>query len=200
MKHCQAFRSALRAAVILTLIAAAAPATAQVTIPASSADWIREVDQADANFGSHVASAGDVDGDGFDDVLVGASGFDGAFIDSGRVFLYAGGASGLSTTPSWSFDGDRPGAFLSRALGDVNGDGFHDVDGDGFDDLLVPERPVSETAAPMGHVLIFGGSASGLGALPTGILEHEQQDGGFGTAAGSAHQCDHDALRPAAKT
>ncbi len=47
-------------------------------------------------FGSAVAGAGDVNGDGYDDIIVGAKGFD---HDTGKVYIYHGGPSGLNETP-----------------------------------------------------------------------------------------------------
>ncbi|MFC1654166.1 integrin alpha [Myxococcota bacterium] len=97
------------------------------TIPAwsSSGD-----DNADSNFGYSVSSAGDVNGDGFDDVIVGASSYDTTNTNAGKAYLYLGSDTGLSTTPSWISSGDDQasawyGSSVSSA-GDVNGDGFDD--------------------------------------------------------------------------
>ena len=49
------------------------------------------------SFGYSVASAGDVNGDGFADVVVGA--YDDTSVDCGHAYVYLGGAGGLSTTP-----------------------------------------------------------------------------------------------------
>ncbi len=46
-------------------------------------------------FGSAVAGAGDVNGDGYDDIIVSAKGFD---HDTGKVYIYHGGPSGLNET------------------------------------------------------------------------------------------------------
>jgi len=75
---------------------------------------------ADAQYGAFVAGAGDVDGDGLDDVLVGSLGAGG--------YLYAGDAGGLSATPDWTVpDADDGDGWELQPAGDMNGDGYPDV-------------------------------------------------------------------------
>jgi len=79
-------------------------------------------------------AAGDVDGDSFCDAVVGSYAYEGS---DGAVFVYLGGASGLSTEPvaAWTGEtatsngGDHFGRYLAAG----------DVDGDGMDDILVGE-------------------------------------------------------------
>ncbi|HJN75290.1 MAG TPA: integrin alpha, partial [Myxococcota bacterium] len=56
----------------------------------TSPDWTAESAQAGAEFGDSVSSAGDVNGDGYADVAVGAHWYDGGQTDEGAVFVYLG--------------------------------------------------------------------------------------------------------------
>lgn len=76
-------------------------------------------------FGSGVTGAGDVNGDGFGDVLVGAIGVSTVLTESGRIYLF----SGQDGSVLWQKDGqaaqNRLGGGVGR-IGDVNGDGTPD--------------------------------------------------------------------------
>ena len=142
---------------------------------ATSAAWSAEPDQAGAAYGLAVATAGDVNGDGFSDLLVGAPLFDAGALDAGAAFLYLGSAAGPALTASWSALGTESGAGFGRAVaaaGDVNGDGYQDVaigadgcDGGGTD---------------AGCVSIFYGSSAGLPAAPSLLLIGPQAGAAFG--------------------
>jgi hypothetical protein len=104
----------------------------------SRADWTAESDQGASHFGNSVGTAGDVNGDGFDDVIVGAPFYDDGQTDEGRAFVYHGSASGLSLTPAWTAESDQESSLFGISVGtagDVNGDGFEDVivGADGYD-------------------------------------------------------------------
>ena len=75
--------------------------------------WIIEGDQAGALLGADksVASAGDVNGDGYDDVIVGALNYDAGLTDNGVVRVYHGSCSGLADTgnPDWEYPGETAG-------------------------------------------------------------------------------------------
>ena len=82
-------------------------------------------------FGYRIA-AGDVNGDGCDDLLVSDPGYpNGNF--AGRVYLFLGAAK-MDTVPYAIFNGDSIGYSLGEriALGDLNNDGFADVIAMGF--------------------------------------------------------------------
>lgn len=87
--------------------------------------------------GMSVASAGDVNGDGFDDLILGAGNADGAAGRSYVVFGKAGGfgaqvdlASVATGVGGFVILGENGGDQMGRSVasaGDVNGDGFYDL-------------------------------------------------------------------------
>src|SRR5262249_10834407 len=87
-------------------------------------------DQANAYFGYSVASAGDVNGDGYADVIVGARVYDSGEFDEGAAFVYLGNQSGIAngtpSTASARLEPDHVVAQMGTSVagaGDVNGDG-----------------------------------------------------------------------------
>src|SRR5262249_33163377 len=75
---------------------------------ATSPAWTGSGDQNGALFGTTVARAGDVNGDGYSDVIVGAYRHDsGGLTDNGSAYLFLGSPSGLSATPAWTVSGDE---------------------------------------------------------------------------------------------
>ncbi len=143
--------------------------------------WIGLGEQEDEFYGTSVASAGDVNGDGYSDVLVGAIGHDGGEQDEGWVFLYLGSATGLSAQPAWHGEGDQASAgygYSVSAAGDVNGDGYGDV---------IIGAPWFTTWLPdEGLALVYLGSGSGLAAEPAWHWEGDWREAlcGWAVAAG----------------
>lgn len=80
-------------------------------------------------FGAAVASAGDVDGDGYADVLIGAPR---SRSDDGAVYLYRGGEGGLSLSPQVLEGPIGLRSAFGQALASIG-----DIDGDGYGDVLV---------------------------------------------------------------
>ena len=87
--------------------------------------WSFESDQIGAEMGWVCWTAGDVDNDGYDDVVVGAPYYDHLRTDEGKIWVFSGSASGLSTTPVWTMTGGQTSAeagYYGFRAGDVNGD------------------------------------------------------------------------------
>jgi hypothetical protein len=134
-------------------------------------------------FGEDVASAGDVNNDGYADLMVEAAEYDNY---KGKVYIYNGGALGISAPASVTLTGvnslDRFGWVLDSA-GDVNNDGYDDViigaygypNGDG-----------------KGRVYIYYGSASGISAPASVTLTGENTGDEFGGYAASVGDVNND--------
>ena len=78
--------------------------------PSPAPDWASLGGQAGARMGRAATSAGDVNGDGYGDVIVGAETYDHGQVDEGRVYLFYGSPAGLSPTPNWSAESNAAGA------------------------------------------------------------------------------------------
>ncbi len=146
----------------------------------STPTWWADGDQDQTVFGQAVASAGDVNGDGFSDVLVGAPWFDDVLVDRGRAYLYLGSSSGLESSPAWTAVGERPRATLGWSVataGDVNGDGYSDV---------IIGAPSAYATGRVGRAYVYLGSSSGLETDPSWTAECTQVEALFGLSVATA--------------
>lgn len=131
----------------------------------SNAAWSAESNQARAYFGDSVGNAGDVNNDGFEDVLVGAPYFDTPTADAGRAYLYLGSAAGLSLTAAWTASGDIQGSTFGDTVV-----GAGDVNADGYDDVLVA-APRRDNAPGQGGVHLYAGGPAGLSSSPVWTIQ-----------------------------
>src|SRR5439155_2106382 len=120
-------------------------------------DWMVEGPQAQAWFGRTVGNAGDVNGDGYDDVVVGAPHWDNGENDEGRAYLYLGSPTGLETTEAWVTESNQVGALYGRWVGSTG-----DVNGDGYDDVAVGAHFYDGDQPDEGRVFVYYGSPTGL--------------------------------------
>ena len=132
-----------------------------------------------------VASAGDVNGDGYSDVIIGANLYDdGVNTDEGRAFVHYGSAAGLSTTPgAVPDDADLANAHFGFKIA-----GAGDVNGDGYSDIIVGAQLYTDGANTQeGRVFIYHGSAIGLSAAPNSIHgDADQSTAWFSSGVASA--------------
>ncbi|MFT5423722.1 MAG: hypothetical protein ACI89L_001510 [Phycisphaerales bacterium] len=151
-----------------------------VNLNGSNGFDIRGIDPSD-NLGLSVSSAGDVNGDGIGDLVIGAHNADpNGVTNAGQSYVIFGGlgvgSTGVIDLPSlngvngFAINGidadDRSGQFVSSA-GDVNGDGF--------DDLVISARlagPDGKNRAGESYV-VFGGAQVGS----TGVIELSSLNG-----------------------
>jgi hypothetical protein len=133
-------------------------------------------------FGYAVAGAGDVNGDGYADVIVGAYAVPRvAERFGGRAYLYLGSAVGLGNVPAVTFSFAESGAFAFSVAG------AGDVNGDGYADLLIGNQ--GSLVDNLGRVFLFHGSSSGPSTTATTIITRlagGPNTPGFGVSVGCA--------------
>ncbi len=145
------------------------------------AAWTIESNKQYAQFGYSVSTAGDVNGDGYADVIVGAPYYANGESGEGRAHLYYGSAAGLSTTAGWTAEGNQAGANFGWSVGTAG-----DVNGDGYADVIVGAPSYDNGQADEGAALIYYGSPAGLSMTSDWLVESDQAGAKFGYAVGSA--------------
>ncbi len=104
-------------------------------------------------FGVSVGGAGDVDGDGYSDFVVGAWFDDNNASNSGSARVF----SGKNGSILYTFDGDSVSDQLGNSVG-----GAGDVNGDGYADLIVGIWFDDNTGADSGSARVFSGKSGGV--------------------------------------
>lgn len=133
------------------------------------------------HYAGSIACAGDVDGDGFPELLVGSPGEDG-------VYVYAGGPGGWAEPPAAMLQGPTGSAFGTSVAG------VGDVDGDGYGDVVIgsPNTPMTAASPVQGSATVLLGGAHGLSmghAAPLGFagIGNEEGVGNFVAGAGDTN-------------
>ncbi len=124
---------------------------------------------------------GDVNGDGHDDLLMGAESSDAGGTNSGAAYLFYGPISGFisASTADAVFTGEASGDSAGSA---VNGPG--DFNGDGMDDLVIAANDRDVGGVNAGRIYIFFGPvASGAYSLSSADV---MLDGAPSESAGNA--------------
>jgi hypothetical protein len=112
-----------------------------------------------------VSSAGDINGDGYDDLIVGAYVTDVGGINSGGTYVIFGAAGGfapaidlgaLDGANGFRLDGVESAALTGESVSSAG-----DVNGDGYDDLIIAAQAVDTDGVSTGAAYVIFGSAGG---------------------------------------
>lgn len=143
--------------------------------------------QPDSRFGHSVSTAGDVNGDGYSDIIVGAYMYDNGETDEGAAFIYHGTAIGISTTAASHLEGNQADARFGWSVacaGDVNADGYADV--------LVGAPYFDQGETDEGVAMVFQGSRNGVSLTPASTIESNQADAWLGYSVAPAGDVNDD--------
>ena len=102
-----------------------------------------------------------MDGDGLDDIIIGAAGHDDAGNLAGAAYIVRGSSLGADavidlSTADYKFTGENPGDYAGATVADAG-----DVDGDGLGDILVGALNYSATYTDQGAAYIVLGKSLG---------------------------------------
>ena len=136
---------------------------------------INGIDYGDTS-GYSVSGAGDVNGDGYDDVVIGARGADpNGVLNAGESYVVFGGASFSASLDLSTLDGTN--GFVLNGINDwdysgISVSGAGDVNGDGYDDVIIGAHwadPNSTSYAGESYVVF--GAASFAASLDLSTLD-----------------------------
>ncbi|XP_040835955.1 integrin alpha-5 isoform X1 [Ochotona curzoniae] len=122
-----------------------------------------------ASYFGYAVAATDINGDGLDDLLVGAPLLmertaDGRSQEVGRVYLYLQNPAGMETTPTLTLTGHHEFGRFGSCLSPLG-----DLDQDGYNDVAIGAPFGGE--ARQGIVYVFPGGPEGLGTKPSQVLQ-----------------------------
>jgi len=164
--------------------------TGNSTFPSSPNVTLTGTDNGDG-FGRVVHICGDVNDDGYDDILVGAPGHNGTSdFDVGKAYVFYGGSSGVDTTADWTYTGSNEEDYLG-----YSGTGLLDANNDGIDDMAIGVPLWDDgTSTDVGQALVFYGSGSGPAATPDVTIKGDTSSGFLGIDLASAEDINDDGL------
>lgn len=137
---------------------------------------IEYIGEADSdNAGISVAGAGDVNGDGFDDLLIGANLNDDGGASAGAAYLVLGSAAPASASLSTAiqYTGETTGNEAGRSVA-----GAGDVNGDGFADMLIGAPLNGDGGVGAGAAYLVLGSATPTSASLSTVIQYTGQAAG----------------------
>jgi len=151
------------------------------------------------DFAGAVSSAGDVDGDGLDDLLVGAVYNDDAETRAGKAYLVLAASIGSTSTldlslADYSLVGENRGDMAGVSVSNAG-----DVDGDGLDDLVVGAKGNDDGGSSAGKAyLVLGASLGSTSSIDLALADYrfvgENSNDVLGHSVSSAGDVDGDGL------
>ncbi len=142
-------------------------------------------------FGASVAGAGDLNGDGFGDLIVGAyQASPGGRANAGSAFVFHGSMDGVAMTPAQVLEGVAAGDWLGNSCA-----GAGDLNGDGYGDLVVG-APFADPGGRMnaGTASVFHGSPTGVSTVAAQIFEGRSVGDEFGCSVAGAGRLNSDSF------
>lgn len=131
------------------------------------------------SFGSAVASAGDVNNDGFADIIMGAPFEGGRSVGNGRAYVF----SGLNGDTLYVFSGEIAGSDFGLVVASAG-----DVNIDGYDDFIISAPALLEVNHIAGNVYVFSGLNDDTLHIFNGTLSGNR----FGWSVASAGDVNND--------
>ena len=145
--------------------------------------------QTAAYLGTACPIVGDINGDGYDDLVVGAEGYTEGEANEGHAYVYLGSPTGIHSVPDQTLQinvADARFGFAIYRIGDVNGDGYADV--------AIDAPGISDPEASEGELLVYYGSPSGLEVPAAWTLEGDQAGDGLGQSGISGADVNADGI------
>lgn len=146
------------------------------------ADVVIDGEAGTHGFFGHTITAGDVNNDGYKDVIASAVFYNN---NKGRVYLFYGG-NPMDTTADVIFDGEsEKDHYFGRDINNPKMVG--DVNGDGFGDLLISSRYWNYWGGANGQGrarLYYGGPGTSMDAIPDKVFTGENRKDDFGCSGG----------------
>ena len=161
-------------------VAATASAAVSKSIGNGAPDRAFSGGSANAEFGHGIANAGDINGDGYDDLLVGSPANDTNAVDAGAAYLFFGSAEGFDVVPDWTVHAAQAGARYGSSVAGVG-----DVNGDGFGDFVVGAEFADngQTDEGLGYLYLGGPSVS---TTSSAVMQTDQNASYLGTSVAGA--------------
>jgi hypothetical protein len=143
--------------------------------------WDGQGNQSEAHYGQAVGTAGDVNGDGYSDIIVGAPDLDVDEVNEGRAWVYHGSAQGVENAWAWRQRGSEANDHYGFAVGTAG-----DVNGDHYSDIIVGAPYCTDEVEDEGKVWVYHGSQDGVSETSTWSKRSGHLSALYGYSVGTA--------------